>query len=269
MTIETKETVAVSPRIVGSAISAVATGSRSSTSRARRARSRRDDRRRPTLRRRTTEQAFRNITVDARGQRRDGRRRRQDRPSYVVDCDRDKLGGRVRRRDRGARRRTSRSPRPRRGIGARYELDCDIHRDDGTVTVESRQALTVLGRWTFETIRYEADGPVATITLARPEAANAQSSQLIDEHRRRVRPRRRRRRGPGRRPRRRGQALLGRPRPQGDPRAARSTGRAMRRHARRQARARADHVLGQARARSATSARSRSPRCRARARRPG
>jgi enoyl-CoA hydratase len=33
----------------------------------------------------------------------------------------------------------------------------------------------------FETVRYEVDGPVATITLDRPEAANAQSSQLIDE----------------------------------------------------------------------------------------
>ena len=33
----------------------------------------------------------------------------------------------------------------------------------------------------FETIRYEVDGPVATITLARPDAANAQSSQLISE----------------------------------------------------------------------------------------
>ena len=33
----------------------------------------------------------------------------------------------------------------------------------------------------YETIRYAADGPVATITLARPEAANAQSSQLISE----------------------------------------------------------------------------------------
>ena len=33
----------------------------------------------------------------------------------------------------------------------------------------------------FETIRYEVDGPVATVTLNRPEAANAQSSQLIDE----------------------------------------------------------------------------------------
>jgi enoyl-CoA hydratase len=33
----------------------------------------------------------------------------------------------------------------------------------------------------FETIRYAGDGPVATITLARPEAANAQSSQLISE----------------------------------------------------------------------------------------
>jgi enoyl-CoA hydratase len=33
----------------------------------------------------------------------------------------------------------------------------------------------------FETIRYATDGPVATITLARPEAANAQSSQLISE----------------------------------------------------------------------------------------
>lgn len=31
------------------------------------------------------------------------------------------------------------------------------------------------------TIRYEIDGPVAIITLARPEAANAQNSQMIDE----------------------------------------------------------------------------------------
>lgn len=34
---------------------------------------------------------------------------------------------------------------------------------------------------TFTTIRYEVDGPVATITLARPEAANAQSMRLLDE----------------------------------------------------------------------------------------
>ena len=41
---------------------------------------------------------------------------------------------------------------------------------------------TILGvTGAFETIRYAADGPVATITLARPEAANAQSSQLIAE----------------------------------------------------------------------------------------
>src|SRR3954463_930768 len=33
----------------------------------------------------------------------------------------------------------------------------------------------------FETITYEAVGPVATITLARPDAANAQNSQLIYE----------------------------------------------------------------------------------------
>lgn len=33
----------------------------------------------------------------------------------------------------------------------------------------------------FETIRSEVEGAVATITLARPEAANAQSSQMIDE----------------------------------------------------------------------------------------
>ena len=33
----------------------------------------------------------------------------------------------------------------------------------------------------FETIRYDADGPIATITLARPDAANAQSSRLISE----------------------------------------------------------------------------------------
>ncbi|MGO9876101.1 MAG: enoyl-CoA hydratase [Acidimicrobiia bacterium] len=33
----------------------------------------------------------------------------------------------------------------------------------------------------FETIHYSVDGPVATITLARPDAANAQNSRLIDE----------------------------------------------------------------------------------------
>ncbi len=31
------------------------------------------------------------------------------------------------------------------------------------------------------TIRYSVHGPVATITLNRPDAANAQSSQMIDE----------------------------------------------------------------------------------------
>ncbi len=34
---------------------------------------------------------------------------------------------------------------------------------------------------TFETIRYDVDGAVATIHLNRPEAANAQNSQLLDE----------------------------------------------------------------------------------------
>jgi len=33
----------------------------------------------------------------------------------------------------------------------------------------------------FETIRYETDGAVATITMNRPEVANAQDSRLIDE----------------------------------------------------------------------------------------
>ena len=33
----------------------------------------------------------------------------------------------------------------------------------------------------FETILYDVDGPVATITLNRPEVANAQDTQLIDE----------------------------------------------------------------------------------------
>jgi enoyl-CoA hydratase len=33
----------------------------------------------------------------------------------------------------------------------------------------------------LDTIRYEVDGPVATITLARPDAANAQNSALITE----------------------------------------------------------------------------------------
>ncbi len=34
---------------------------------------------------------------------------------------------------------------------------------------------------TASTVRYEVEGPIATITLARPDAANAQNSQLIDE----------------------------------------------------------------------------------------
>ena len=33
----------------------------------------------------------------------------------------------------------------------------------------------------FQTVIYEVDGPVATITMNRPEVANAQSSELIDE----------------------------------------------------------------------------------------
>jgi enoyl-CoA hydratase len=33
----------------------------------------------------------------------------------------------------------------------------------------------------FETIRYETDGAVATVTMNRPEVANAQNSRLIDE----------------------------------------------------------------------------------------
>jgi enoyl-CoA hydratase len=36
-------------------------------------------------------------------------------------------------------------------------------------------------RGAFETIRYGVDGPVCTITLDRPESANAQNTQLIDE----------------------------------------------------------------------------------------
>ena len=54
----------------------------------------------------------------------------------------------------------------------------------GTLTVEYAARLEPTSRMreaAFETIRYEVDGPVATITLDRPEAANAQSTQLIDE----------------------------------------------------------------------------------------
>jgi enoyl-CoA hydratase len=36
-------------------------------------------------------------------------------------------------------------------------------------------------RATFETIRYDVDGAVATITLDRPDAANAQSSEMLTE----------------------------------------------------------------------------------------
>jgi len=33
----------------------------------------------------------------------------------------------------------------------------------------------------FETIRYEVDGPVATVTLNRPQAANAQNTRMLEE----------------------------------------------------------------------------------------
>jgi enoyl-CoA hydratase len=39
----------------------------------------------------------------------------------------------------------------------------------------------VNGAASFSTIRYEVDGSVATVTLARPDVANAQDSRLIDE----------------------------------------------------------------------------------------
>ncbi|MDE0666652.1 MAG: enoyl-CoA hydratase-related protein, partial [Acidimicrobiaceae bacterium] len=33
----------------------------------------------------------------------------------------------------------------------------------------------------FSTVLYEVDGPVATITMDRPQVANAQDTQMIDE----------------------------------------------------------------------------------------
>ena len=33
----------------------------------------------------------------------------------------------------------------------------------------------------FETVRYETDGQIATVTLNRPEAANAQNTQMIED----------------------------------------------------------------------------------------
>ncbi len=33
----------------------------------------------------------------------------------------------------------------------------------------------------YESIRYEVEGPVATVTMNRPEVANAQDTRLIDE----------------------------------------------------------------------------------------
>ena len=41
--------------------------------------------------------------------------------------------------------------------------------------------MTESSQSTFETIRYEVDGHVATITMDRPEVANAQDTRLIDE----------------------------------------------------------------------------------------
>ena len=68
---------------------------------------------------------------------------------------------------------------------------------------------------TFETVRYAVDGAVATITLNRPDVANAQNSAADRRTGCRLRPGRRRRRGPRRHSRCGGQALLLRPRPQG------------------------------------------------------
>ena len=105
----------------------------------------------------------------------------------------------------------------------------------------------------FETVRYETEGQIATITLNRPEAANAQNSQMIDELDAAFDRADADDDGPGRRARGRGQALLGRSRPQG---AARGRGALVgdAGDARGQAPPRAGHVLRQARARSATCA---------------
>ena len=84
--------------------------------------------------------------------------------------------------------------------------------------------------WTFETIRYEVDGPVCDDhARTGPTRPTRRTRQLIDELDAAFDAGRRRRRRAGRRARRRGQALLGRPRPQGArwP-ASRRSGRAMR-----------------------------------------
>jgi enoyl-CoA hydratase len=47
--------------------------------------------------------------------------------------------------------------------------------------VTPSRIVTVMSGLNFAAIRYETDGAVATITLDRPDAANAQSSELLDE----------------------------------------------------------------------------------------
>ena len=56
---------------------------------------------------------------------------------------------------------------PRNMVACRRDAACRV--------LTTVAALQVDSPTTFETIRYEVDGPVATITLARPDAANAQN----------------------------------------------------------------------------------------------
>ena len=93
-------------------------------------------------------------------------------------------------------------------------------------------------------VLYEVDGAVATITMNRPEVANAQDTALIDAARCSLRPGRRRRRRPGGDPGRGREALLLRPRPEGH-RRRRRAGRVGpdARDPRRQVLPREDHVL--------------------------
>ena len=61
------------------------------------------------------------------------------------------------------------------GVAALFEPDYLIEIDVTAVVTDGSSLMD------FETVRYETDGQIATITLNRPEAANAQNTQMIED----------------------------------------------------------------------------------------
>ena len=76
----------------------------------------------------------------------------------------------------------------------------------GPAAPQDERTMGELAR-TEPVVLYEVDGAVATLTMNRPDVANAQNSALIDELDAALRPGRRRRRRAGRDPGRRREAL--------------------------------------------------------------